>query len=123
MSAALILLPLLAQAGVVVSAQPDRTDRIDVAYEELAQGRPEAAIKRIEANRSLERDDPSRLINLGAAYAQLGDRSRAASYYRGALVSTVRYDVQLSDGTWLDSRRAARMGLEARNGETAIAVR
>lgn len=123
MSAILMLLPVLAQASLVVNAQPERTERVDVAYEEIATGRPEQAIARINANRLLERDDPSRLINLGAAYAQLGDEARATSYYRGAVATEVRYDVELSDGTWIDSRRAARMGLKTLPTGTVVAVR
>lgn len=123
MSATLILLPLLAQASVVVNAQPERVERIDVAYEEIAAGRPEMAIARIKANRAVESDDPSRLINLGAAYAQMGDQSRAATYYRGAVASPIRYDVQLSDGSWIDSRRAARKGLETLPTGSVVAVR
>lgn len=123
MSAALILLPLLAQASLVVNAQSERAQRLDVAYEQLAAGNPEQAIARIEGNSLLEKDDPSRLINLGAAYAQLGDQARAAGYYRGAVASPMRYDVQLSDGSWLDSRRAARKGLETLSSGAVVAVR
>lgn len=104
---------LLAAAALV--GQPGDTpagvDRVDVAYEELAEGRASAAIERIRANRELEADDPAALINLAAAYAMMGDKEKAADCYRAAMASSERYDLELADGSWMDSRRLARTAL------------
>ena len=119
MPATLILAGLLfaqaAQPAITVESTPDR---IDVGYRELVAQRPADAIERIEANRSLDADDPAALINLGTAKARLGDRSAAADRYRSALVSRQRYDLELADGTWMDSRAAARLAIRMlANGE------
>ena len=98
-------------------------DRIDVGYAELAAGYPQAAIERIHANRRLEADDPAALINLGTASARLGRPDVARRYYIAAIASTSRYDLELSDGRWMDSRRAARTAIRyMKSGET-LAVR
>ena len=114
---------LLAQSAISVEAVPPGPERVDVAYEELVKGQPNAAIARIRANAELASDDPAALINLGTAYAMIGDRQKAAEYYRAAIASDERYDLQLADGRWMDSRRIARMAAKAlANGKT-LAVR
>ncbi len=98
-------------------------DRIDVAYEELSQGRNEQGIARIKANRSIDADEPAALINLGTAHARMGQTARAEAYFRAAIISRLPCDLQLADGQWMDSRRAARMATTLlRRGET-IALR
>lgn len=94
-------------------------DRIDVGYRELAEGHPAEAIARIRSNQMLETDDPAALINLGTAHARLGDARAANGYYRNALISSSRYDLQLADGSWMDSRQAARLAIR-RLGENRI---
>lgn len=84
-------------------------ERVDVAYRELSEGRPADAVNRLDGTRAVVEGDPSALINLGTAYAKLGQGDKAANLYRAAIASRVRYDLQLSDGSWLDSRRAARL--------------
>lgn len=105
---------------VVAPAVPARdADYVDVAYEELVTGQPEQAIARIRANRLLDNDDPSALINLGAAHAKLGRTHEARDFFMAAITSTNRYDLQLADGRWMDSRRAARLALNMQSrGET-----
>lgn len=124
MPATLILAGLLfaqaAQPAITVESTPDR---IDVGYRELVAQRPADAIERIEANRSLDADDPAALINLGTAKARLGDRSAAADRYRSALVSRQRYDLELADGTWMDSRAAARLAIRMLARGEALALR
>lgn len=127
MPAPLFLLPLLlAQAPVVVTgtatAHPEG-DRVDVAYAQLAAGQTRAAIARIEGNRELSQDDPARLINLGTAYARLGDAARARSLYLAAVQSGDRYDLELATGQWLDSRRAARLALELLGTGSTLALK
>lgn len=124
MPATLILASLMfAQAAQPAITVESRSDRLDVGYRELVDRRPADAIERIAANRSLEADDPAALINLGTARARLGDRSAAADHYRSALASRQRYDLELADGTWLDSRAAARLAIRMLARGEALALR
>ena len=124
MTATLILASLMfaqaAQPAITVESTPDR---LDVGYRELVQQRPADAIERITANRSLEADDPAALINLGTAKARLGDKSAAVDHYRAAIVSRQRYDLELSDGAWMDSRAAARLAIRMLAKGEALALR
>ena len=118
---------LMAQAaGAVVSAgieSAQSLDRVDVGYTELAQGRPQDAITRIRGNSSLEASDPAALINLGAAFARLGQADKAEASYLAAIASDKRYDLELADGSWMDSRRAARLALRRLDSGQALALR
>jgi hypothetical protein len=101
---------LFAQAApaITVEAVPGESD---VGYKELISQRPADAIMRINANRAFEVDDPAAQINLGTAKARLGDHSAAIGHYRAAIASRQRYDLELADGTWMDSRAAARLAV------------
>lgn len=112
---------LLAQAGPGVMAE-QANDRVDAAYEQIASGEISAAIVRLESALAENPGDPALLINLGAAYSEAGDLERAAEYYRAAAESDTRYRLQLANGEWLDSRRAARVAL-LRLEERALAMR
>lgn len=120
MPATLILVGLMfAQAAHPAITVESTPDRFDVGYRELVAQRPADAIERIAANRSLEADDPAALINLGTANARLGDSTAAVDHYRSALASRQRYDLELADGTWMDSRAAARLAIRMlAKGET-----
>lgn len=115
-----MMLAQAAQPAITVEAAPDR---YDVGFAELSAQRPELAIERIEANSALDADDPCALINLGAAKARLGDRAAAHDHYLSALASRQRYDLELADGTWMDSRAAARLALKMLDRGQAIALR
>jgi tetratricopeptide (TPR) repeat protein len=80
-----------------------------VAYEALSAGKTREAIAILEASRA---DDPSRFINLGAAYARLGRQDDARRAYLAAIASTERADVELSNGLIMDSRELARIALQ-----------
>lgn len=109
MPASLILASLMfAQAAPAINVEGARGDA-DVGYRELVAQRPADAIARIRANKALEADDPAALINHGTALARLGDRSGAVDHYSAAIISRQRYDLELADGTWMDSRAAARL--------------
>ena len=109
MPATLILASLMfAQAAPSINVEGARGDS-DVGYRELVAQRPADAIARIRANKALEADDPAALINQGTALARLGNRDGAVDRYRAAIVSRQRYDLELADGTWMDSRAAARL--------------
>ena len=105
---ALIVGLMLAQAAPAITGEGEG-DRIDVAYQELSEGRPGDALTKLDSSSAVRQDDPSALINLGTAYARVGQPDKARDLYRTAIASRVRYDLQLADGTWLDSRRAARL--------------
>lgn len=119
----LIASAFLAQSAPTAITVTGGVDHIDVAAEELVSGHPQAAIEKIRANRALDRDDPAALINLGAAYARLGDGQAANDCYRDVLVSSVRYDLELIDGRWMDSRSAARLAMRTRGQGRVLALR
>ena len=102
--------PAAAQSIVVTGSDEDGLAPVSVAYEELRAGQNQAAVDKL-THSSLERDDPSRLINLGTAYARLGQKADAQTAYRAAITSSIRYDVELASGTYMDSRWAARTAL------------
>ncbi len=120
---------IIAAAGVVVTGSQPATvadqpaTRVDVAFEELQDGRNAAAVARIEANQTLETDDPARLINLGTAHARLGDNDTAARHFMAALASRTPYELELADGSWVDSRRAARMALDGLVTGSSLALK
>ncbi len=118
---------LLAQAvSPAITVQPgvqSGGERMDVGYSELAAGQPQAAIARIRANRELGSDDPMALINMGAAYAMMGKTRLAEDRLIAAILSSERYDVELADGRWMDSRRAARIAISQLGTAQVLAVR
>ena len=110
-----LVLAALAAAAQLTStpgAEPPTMEQREVAYAEIAAGQPDAAIRAIEARLATDPDDPALLINLGAAYARKGDADRAAKAFQAAIDSRTRYELELADGTWVDSRQAARRALE-----------
>ena len=113
MSVTLVLSALVvaAQLTSTPGAEPPTTETRDVAYEEIAAGRADAAIQAIEARLKSDPDDPALLINLGAAYARKGDIARAEAAFQAAASSDTRYELELADGTWADSRHAAQRAL------------
>lgn len=102
---------LMGQSVLPLLTDRPATDTIDVAYTELSTGQPQAALRKLEAGGAAQSDDPATLINLGAAYARAGMAAKAVAAYRAAIASPVRYDLQLADGSWVDSRFAARQAL------------
>lgn len=106
MTATLMLAGLMfSQAAVLTEPQPGRVETTDVAYEAMAQGRTDAAIAQL---REAAGSDPAALINLGTAYARKGMRAEAMECFTAAMAGE-RYELQLADGSWMDSRRAARI--------------
>lgn len=101
---------ILAQASTITVAA--NRDRFDVGYRELVADRPADAIQTIAANPALDIDNPAALINRGTALARLGQMEAARDSYRAALASRERFDLELQDGTWLDSRHAARLAIK-----------
>ena len=103
--------PAAAQSIVVVTAPQADSDILPVAYAELKAGENRAAVEKLTGETGLDARDPSRLINLGTAYARLGRTAEAAAAYDSAIGSPIRYDLELADGRYVDSRWAARTAL------------
>ena len=120
---------LIAAAAMTPAAQTDLTvlgsepSRIDVAYDALQAGRADAAVERIRASGLIEEGDPAALINLGSAYARLGDKGAARDCYRSAIMSKERYDLELEGGAWMDSRAAARLAIVRLEQGRTLALR
>lgn len=124
----MFLIPALAAALLVTGtpdapAPDDRIERVDVGFRELASNRPAAAIARIEGNRSLPASDPARLINLAAAHSMLDRKAEARLMLTAAIASPERFDLQIADGSWMDSRQAARIALARLQGSGSFASR
>jgi hypothetical protein len=95
---------------------------LSVGYEELQAGRNAAAVDKL-THSPINARDPSRLINLGTAYARLGQAVDAATAYEAAIASPIRYDVELANGGYMDSRWAARTALANLNeGKPLLAL-
>lgn len=119
----LILMSAAVAGASPVEVSAPRTDWVDVAYDDLRAGRNQSAIARIKGNAAIDANDPSAMINLGAAHARVGKVEEARTYYLAAIASKDRYDVQLSDGRWMDSRRAARLAIKTQQGGGAFALK
>ena len=117
---------LLAPALAAVLAMPAAAyasetgaDRVDVAYQALSEGRTAEAITKLDAKTS----DPATLINLGTAYARQGRIAEARTAFTAAIESEDHYYLELADGSWVDSRKAAKMALKTLDKTTDIALR
>lgn len=114
MPAILILAAAMAAAPVPSSAAADvQSQPVTLSGAALGNESTKATISRILASGKVEERDPAALINLGAAYARLGQKDRALAMFRAAIASPERYDLQLADGRWMDSRAAARLAAGA----------
>ncbi|MGN6691572.1 MAG: hypothetical protein ACTHJU_11580, partial [Sphingopyxis sp.] len=82
--------PAAAQSIVVTGSEDDGLAPLSVAYEELKAGQNEVAVAKLTQGK-IECDDPSRLINLGTAYARLGQKADARIAYEAAIASDIRY--------------------------------
>lgn len=125
MTATLVLTALLAaaQASAAAPAQPAGDIELrEVAYEALSDGRSAEAIVALEARLRESPSDPATLINLGTAHAQQGNAAAAAKSFRAAMASDTRYRLELSDGSWVDSRVAARRALEGLERSRSLAA-
>ncbi|MBL8648850.1 MAG: hypothetical protein JNL35_00405 [Sphingopyxis sp.] len=103
--------PVGAQSIIVVTGPQVESDTLPVAYAELKAGDNRGAVAKLTDETHVDARDPSRLINLGTAYARLGRTADAAAAYDAAIGSPIRYDLELSDGRYVDSRWAARTAL------------
>ena len=111
MSLSLLVASALVGQSALLNLEVRPQDKSDVAYEELVAGRNQEAVDKLRHSEAVESGDPAALINLGTAYARTGRADKALDSYRSAIVSSDRYDLELADGTWMDSRGAARKAM------------
>ncbi|MCY1672635.1 tetratricopeptide repeat protein [Novosphingobium sp. SL115] len=124
MSITLFLAAALSTPAPVTLTVPAPTvEKSDVGYHELLAGRPEAAIASIEKSGLARAGDPLALINLGTAYKMLGRKDEAQRLYKAAVSSDDRFDVELGNGRWVDSRRAANIALNQLGSSEVLALR
>lgn len=102
-----LIIPAVALCGTAFAAQPQS----DTSSEALSNGQFHKAVAELRQGSADDMNDPARLINLGTAYARLGDTAQASDAFRRAMYSDIRYDLELSDGSVVDSREAAKMAL------------
>lgn len=119
---ALAIAALFAQAAPIASVPAPTRAAPDVAYGELARGDAQAAVRKLELMVASS-PDPAALINLGNAYRSMGKITQAMVAYQAAADSPQRYELELADGSWMDSRNIARAAIAALQGATALASR
>ncbi|GGB57618.1 hypothetical protein [Blastomonas aquatica] len=90
-----------------------------LGYAAMLQGNYSAALDQMQAAEKqvspAARRDPARLINMGLAYAKMGDTASARAHYQAAIDAPGSFDIILSDGRVMDSRIAARHALRRLN--------
>ena len=119
MTASLLLAGALFSQAAVFTIEPyaGAVDSTDAAYEAMRQGRTDQAIAQLQS-----KNDAAALINLGTAYARKGLREEARAAFTAAMTAD-RYELQLADGSWMDSRRAARAAVARLDRGSTLAAR
>ena len=110
-TAFLISAALASMMPPVILPEAGNATQVEAAYSAMAEGRTADAINKLKANRAKQAGEPAQLINLGTAYARTGNTAQARNQFEAALISKTRYDLELADGSWVDSREAARLAL------------
>ncbi len=100
--------PLADPAAVQLQASAEVNE---LAVQPLIAGRGEQAIAMLEKASAADPHDPAVLINLGIAYAHLGDETKARAAFEAALTSREVIELDTADGTATDSRRLARKAI------------
>jgi Tfp pilus assembly protein PilF len=116
MTSALVLSALIVASQSITSTpgpEPVVIEQREVAYEALSNGRSAEAVVTLEARLREDPQDPATLINLGTAYARQGETVRAQQAFNAAMTSDTLYRLELADGSWVDSRQAARRALRS----------
>ena len=121
----LIALGALCMSGTAM-AQPSDTITVRAADPCAAAAIQSGDFARAEAllnDRHFDRNDPVRLINLGAVYWMSGRRDAAVASWRQALASPVHYDVETAGGRVRSTGELAREALAAAARPTVTAAR
>ncbi len=109
------LMIIVAAMAAPVAAQPDFEigyDRGSLAYEALMANKNELALQQLLRDSSVSDNDPAKLINIGRAYARLGEFDRAKESFEAALNCKDEMDLVLADGREMNSRDAAKLALK-----------
>ena len=88
------------------------TSSDSLAAKAIAEGRQDDAIRTLERKIAAAPDDAALLINLGIAYAHVGEEERARDLFEAALVSEDVVLLRTAAGDETDSRRLARKALQ-----------
>ena len=84
-------------------------------------GDNQRAISQIMASEQVSKHDPARLLNLGRAYARIGQTDQAAGYFKAAMQARESVELVLADGRVMNSKDAAREAYA--NLQTRVATR
>lgn len=84
----------------------------ELAAQPLAAGRMNEALAVLEKASAADPHDAAVLINLGIAYAQMGDDAKARAAFEQALTCHAVVELETADGTATDSRRLARKAIK-----------
>lgn len=87
-------------------------DRGSLGFEALISNQNQLALEQLQRDRSVPDNDPAKLINIGRAYARLGDFDRAEEAFTAALFCKDEMDLVLADGREMNSRKAAKLALK-----------
>ena len=95
--------------------------RGSIGYEALMRGDNQRAISQIMASEQVSKHDPAKLLNLGRAYARMGQTDQAAGYFKAAMQARESVELVLADGRVMNSKDAAREAYT--NLQTRVATR
>lgn len=115
MTVTLVALALIAAAPLADPAaglSQTSTDTAELAAQPLAAGRADQALAMLEKASAADPHDAAVLINLGIAYAQMGEDAKARTAFEAALACREVVELDTADGTATDSRRLARKALK-----------
>ncbi len=107
---ALIAATPLAEPAAVHLQSPGQVT--ELAAQPLAAGRGDKALAMLEKASAADPHDAAVLINLGIAYAQMGDEPKARAAFEQALACHEVVELDTADGTATDSRRLARKAIK-----------
>ncbi|MDR7101932.1 hypothetical protein [Croceicoccus sp. BE223] len=119
--AVILAAALAAQPAIPAADTASNVENVDVAYTELVDGRDAEALHKLEQSALVQAGDPAALINLGTAYARAGEEAKARASFAAAMASRDRYVLELADGTWVESKVAARMASAALGAGAVLA--
>jgi tetratricopeptide (TPR) repeat protein len=117
-------LTLLMAAGPAIAQNQAEIgyERGSLGYEALVTNQNELALRQLTQDRSVPKSDPAKLINLGRAYARLGDIQRAEESFTAAIHCKEEMDLVLADGREMNSRKAARLSLRDLRSKRQLAA-
>ena len=112
--AALVAVPAPEGAPVTIVEAPlaSPSEHGDLAVRALASGRDTQALATLEKAALADPHDAAVLINLGIAYARVGEDAKARTAFEQALACHEVVEVNTADGTATDSRRLARRAIK-----------